>query len=791
MIKKIKNTQYKHRIIMEGDDMFGNFTEETRKILIDAKKEMYELKHPYVGSEHLLLAILKENNNVSNKLKDYDLTYNILKEEIIKVVGIGSSNSKWFLYTPLLKRVIENAILDSKENNQGIVTIEHLFSSLLEEGEGVAIRILLGMDIDIDALYSEFAYKLSNKTSKKNKKLLLEELGVDLTKKALNNELDPVVGRDTEIKRVLEILSRRTKNNPILIGEAGVGKTAIVEELSRMIVSGNVPLQLKNKRIISLDMASTVAGTKYRGEFEDRVKKILKEIEENDDIILFIDEIHTLVGAGGAEGAIDASNIFKPSLARGKLRCIGATTINEYKKFIESDSALERRFQKVLIDIPDKKMTREILANLKEIYEGFHSVIIPDEIIDLIINLSEKYIYDRYNPDKAIDILDEVCASVSLKENKNLKKHHELTQQMKDIILEKNNAIKKRNFALASSMKEKENEIMDKLNKLEIKLFSESKKRIVTKEDVATVINLKANIPVYEILNDESKIMKNLDKNLKSSILGQDKAINEVLNIAKRIKLGLIDNCYSFLFCGPSGVGKTELSKLFGKNIVGESNIIRLDMSEYSEAHSISKIVGAPPGYVGYQDHLNILEEIRNKPYSVLILDEIEKAHPNIINLLFQILENGKIKDSSGRITRFDHVIIIMTSNIGFLENNIGFRGKDNSELKTKLKENFSIPFINRIDNIVIFNSLDQEVIKTLIKNKLDKLKTKYHKKNIKISYNKKIIEQLLKESNYKEFGARKIDKLIKDKVEELIIDSIINKEYNINIKTLSLSLSN
>ena len=771
--------------------MFGNFTEETRKILIDAKKEMYELKHPYVGSEHLLLAILKENNNVSNKLKDYDLTYNILKEEIIKVVGIGSSNSKWFLYTPLLKRVIENAILDSKENNQGIVTIEHLFSSLLEEGEGVAIRILLGMDIDIDALYSEFAYKLSNKTSKKNKKLLLEELGIDLTKKALNNELDPVVGRDTEIKRVLEILSRRTKNNPILIGEAGVGKTAIVEELSRMIVSGNVPLQLKNKRIISLDMASTVAGTKYRGEFEDRVKKILKEIEENDDIILFIDEIHTLVGAGGAEGAIDASNIFKPSLARGKLRCIGATTINEYKKFIESDSALERRFQKVLIDIPDKKMTREIIANLKEIYEGFHSVIIPDEIIDLIINLSEKYIYDRYNPDKAIDILDEVCASVSLKENKNLKKHHELTQQMKDIILEKNNAIKKRNFVLASSMKEKENEIMDKLNKLEIKLFSESKKRIVTKEDVATVINLKTNIPVYEILNDESKIMKNLDKNLKSSILGQDKAINEVLNIAKRIKLGLIDNCYSFLFCGPSGVGKTELSKLFGKNIVGESNIIRLDMSEYSEAHSISKIVGAPPGYVGYQDHLNILEEIRNKPYSVLILDEIEKAHPNIINLLFQIFENGKIKDSSGRITRFDHVIIIMTSNIGFLENNIGFRGKDNSELKTKLKENFSIPFINRIDNIVIFNNLNEEIIKTLIKNKLDKLKTKYHKKNIKISYNKKIIEQLLKESNYKEFGARKIDKLIKDKVEELIIDSIINKEYNINIKTLSLSLSN
>lgn len=770
--------------------MFGNFTEDARKILIESKKEMYELKHPYVGSEHLLLAILKSNNSVSSKLKDYDLTYNSFKEEIVKIVGVGSSNSKWFLYTPLLKRVIENAIIDSKENNQGIVTIEHLFSSLLEEGEGVAIRILLGMDIDIDTLYGEFAYKIVNKSSKKSKKLLLEELGVDLTKKALNNELDPVIGRDEEIKRVLEILLRRTKNNPILIGEAGVGKTAIVEELSRMIVSGNVPIQLKNKRIISLDMATTVAGTKYRGEFEDRVKRILKEIEENDDIILFIDEIHTLVGAGGAEGAIDASNIFKPALARGKLRCIGATTTSEYKKYIETDGALERRFQKVMVEVPDSKTTKNILMNLKEIYEGYHMVVLSEDIIDLIINLSEKYIYDRYNPDKAIDILDEVCASVSLKEDKNLKKHRELTNKMNDIILEKNSAIKKRNFKTASSLKEKENEIMDSLNKLEIKLFSESKRRVVTKEDVASVINLKTKIPVYEILNDENKIIKSLDDNLKSSILGQDNALKEVINISKRIKLGLIENCYSFLFCGPSGVGKTELAKLFGKNMVGESNVIRLDMSEFTESHSVSKIVGAPPGYVGYQDNLNILEEVRNKPYSVLILDEIEKADSNIINLFFQILENGKIKDSTGKITRFDHVVIIMTSNVGFLNNNIGFTKKSKDEIKSKLKENFSIPFINRIDNVVVFNSLDEEVIKNLIKNKLDKLKLKYSKKNIKVTYNKKIIEQLLTQSNYKEFGARKIDKLIKDKVEEIIIDSIINKENIVNIKDLSLILS-
>ena len=766
--------------------MFGNFTEEARKILVESKKEMYELKHPYVGSEHLLLAILKQDNEIASKLKEYNLTYNIFKEEIIKIVGIGGSASKWFLYTPLLKRVIKNAIIDSKENNQGIVTVEHLFSSLLEEGEGVAIRILIGLDIDIDILYNEFVHKIVNKSSKKNKKLLLEELGVDLTKKARNNELDPVIGRDEEIKRVLEILLRRTKNNPILIGEAGVGKTAIVEELSRMIVNGNVPIQLKNKRIISLDMATTVAGTKYRGEFEDRVKKILKEIEENDDIILFIDEIHTLVGAGGAEGAIDASNIFKPALARGKLRCIGATTTSEYKKYIETDGALERRFQKVMIDIPDNKTTKKILMNLKEIYEGYHSVIINDDIIDSIITLTDKYIYDRCNPDKAIDILDEVCASVSLKEDKNLKKHRLLTSEMNNIILEKNTAIKKRNFEEASILKEKENELMDSLNKLEIKLFSESKKRIVTKEDVAQVINLKTKIPVYEILNDEGKIIKKLETSLKMSILGQDTALNEVLNISKRIKLGLIENCYSFLFCGPSGVGKTELAKLFGEKMVGKNNVIRLDMSEFSESHSVSKIVGAPPGYVGYQDNLNVLEEIRNKPYSVLILDEIEKADSSIINLLFQILENGKIKDSSGKITRFDHVVIIMTSNVGFLNNNIGFTKK--GEVKTRLKEIFSIPFINRIDDVVTFNNLDEEVIKKLIKSKLEKIKEKYSKKNIKVSYNKKIINQLLLESNYKEYGARKIDKLINDKVEEIIINSILNKENEVEIKDLVLS---
>ena len=428
--------------------MFGNFNEDARQIIMRAKKEMYELKHPYVGSEHLLLAILKEENNISKKLKEYDLTYNKLKQEIINIIGIGTNEPEWFLYTPLLRRIMENAVIDSKETNNFEVTIEHLFTSLLEEGEGVAIRIMIGMNIDIDKLYSEFSYKITQKIKKTNK-LTIEEIGINLTEKAKNNELDPVIGRDSEIKRLQEILCRRTKNNPILIGEAGVGKTAIVEELSRLIALGNVPQLLRNKKIINLDMASLVAGTKYRGEFEDRVRKILKEVENNDDIILFIDEIHTLVGAGGAEGAIDASNIFKPALARGKLRLIGATTTEEYKKFIKQDNALERRFQKINIEIPDKEKVKEILQKLKPIYENFHKVIIPNEIIDLIPKLSEKYIYDRYEPDKSIDIMDEVCSYVSLKETKTVKKYNQLNNQLQEIINNKKNAIIKQNFKQA------------------------------------------------------------------------------------------------------------------------------------------------------------------------------------------------------------------------------------------------------------------------------------------------------------------------------------------------------
>ncbi|MBR3198912.1 MAG: ATP-dependent Clp protease ATP-binding subunit [Bacilli bacterium] len=754
--------------------MFGNFEEAARKVLVNAKKEMYDLHHPYVSSEHLLLAILKSNDEIVLKLKKYGLDYNVFKEEVIKVLGKGSKPSEWFLYTPLLKRILENAVTDAKENNDGLVTINHLFLSLLEEGEGVAIRILIGMNIDIDEIYNDFSYKLIN--IKNNKKLLLEELGTNLNKQAINGEIDPVIGRDKEIKRVLEILSRRCKNNPVLIGEAGVGKTAIVEAIASMIVNGDVPISLKDKRIICLDMASAVAGTKYRGEFEERMNKILKEIEENEDIILFVDEIHTLVGAGGAEGAIDASNIFKPALARGKIRCIGATTTLEYKKYIEKDKALERRFQKVLIEKPSKESVKDILMNLKKIYEDFHNVFISSDIITLIIDLSDKYIYDRNEPDRSIDILDEVSAMVNLKESSEVIEYKIKKKELKEIISKKRYAIIKNNFKEASKLKKEEYKLMDIINNLELDFYKHKKKR-VTKKDVAEVISIKSGIPVYEILNDKKMVIKETNNLFKQKILGQDKAINEMINITKKIKLGFNDKCYSILFCGPSGVGKTALATLFGENLVGD-NVIKLDMSEYKEAHSISKIIGSPPGYVGYDD-ISILDTIKNKPNSVLILDEIEKAHSNIINLFLGVLDEGIMKSSNGDIVNFDNVIIIMTSNLGYLNNSVGFSNIINKN--TKLNENFSIPFMNRVDNVILFNYLTLDNVREIIKIRLDVLKRKY-KDKISVKINKDIYDEILKLSNYEIYGARKIDKIIRDKIENQIIDGIINDDKMVNI---------
>lgn len=764
--------------------MFGNFSEEAQNILVKAKLEMLELKHPYIGTEHLVLSMLSHSKKIKEKLSSYHLDYEIFKKEIIKVLGIGEENNSLFLYTPLLKKVINSAILDSKDNNDGVVTTEHLFSSLLEEGEGVAIRIFLSMGIDINAMYVEFATSLVKKVKpKKNRKLLIEELGINLNEKAKNNLTDPVIDRDKEIERVLEILCRRTKNNPILIGNAGVGKTAIVEELAKRIVKNEVPDYLKNKKIISLDMATTVAGTKYRGEFEERMKKILNEIETNDDIILFIDEIHTLVGAGGAEGAIDASNILKPALARGHLRCIGATTVEEYKKFIEKDKALERRFQKVNIEEPSYEKTLEILTKLKPIYEKFHKVILQPELLEDIVKLSAKYIYDRSEPDKSIDIMDEVCSRVSIKETKIDKEITSLELEIDKLDKLKNSYIIENNIDKAYTYRKKEIVLQEKLNNLMLNINRNNK--IVTIKDVANVIHTKTQIPVYEILKDDAKVVKNIEKQLRDSIVGQDEAIKNLIDITKRIKFGYkSDNkCISFLFVGPSGTGKTALSKIYANLLVGGKNLIRLDMSEYADVTSVNKIVGSAPGYVGYDDNKNILDEIRNKPYSVILLDEIEKAHPQVINLFYQILDDGLIKDSKGNTIKFNNNIIIMTSNIGYEKNNVGFNNKAESTVLNELKNELSLPFVNRIDNIILFNHLTEENIRNIIKNKINVLKKRYA--NVTIKIGKNAVNEIVELSNYYDFGARKVDKIIKSKLENVIIDSILDNKSTVFITSL------
>ena len=749
--------------------MFGKFSEEAQRVLVDAQKEMSELKHPYIGSEHLLLAILKNNQELVNKFKKYKITYKSFKEELINLVGIGDNTPDLLLYSTTLKTILENVIIESRETGDEI-SVNELLLSLLNEGEGKAIRILLSLGVDINKLYSDISEKRKIK-QKKSKKLIVEELGVDLTKRAKNNELDPVIGRDIELNRVIEILSRRTKNNPLLIGEAGVGKTAIAEELARRIVSGNVPMPLKNKRIISVDMACTVAGTKYRGEFEERIKKMVKELEDNDDVIIFIDEIHTLVGAGGAEGAIDASNILKPALARGKLKLIGATTISEYKKFIEKDNALDRRFQKVFVEEPDKSNLKNILMNLKSIYEAYHGVKIEEKLIDKIIELSDRYIYDRCEPDKSIDILDEVCTKVSLKEAKEEKEIIKLSDCLTKIQKEKNNAIINQNYDKAYSLKEDEEELQSKINKLKLDYMRKEKVKKVKLKDIVEVVSSKTKIPINEISKDYITSINEIEKTLKENIIGQDEAINKLIDISKKIKLGIKDKnkSYSVLFCGSTGTGKTYLSKLFAENLVGKYNAIKLDMSEYSESISINKIIGSPAGYVGYDDNKNILEEIRNKPYSVLILDEIEKAHKSVLNFFLNILDEGNCKDSSGKTVRFDNVLIIMTSNAYVSKSLMGF---NKNTTNNSLEDFFSKEFINRIDEIVPFNKFTEDDINKIIIKEANKCYKKYNSENI-ISLD--MINRIIKESNYEEYGVRKLCKAVRKEIENQIVCNIFS----------------
>ncbi|MBQ1496546.1 MAG: ATP-dependent Clp protease ATP-binding subunit [Bacilli bacterium] len=741
--------------------MFGKFSEEARKALALANLEMSKLNHPFVGSEHLLLGILSINNDLTKLLKKNGLTYKVFKEELVKTVGIGKEGNNWFLYTPLLKNILKRVVVDAKDLNEEI-TITNLFLSILNEGEGVAYRLLVGLSINLDKIN----YEINNMNKKKKgKKLLLNELGVNLNEEVKNNKIDPVIGRENETNRLIEILCRRTKNNPVLVGNAGVGKTAIVENLARRINNYEVPSSLINKTIISIDMASILSGTKYRGEFEEKLKKIIKELNENKNIILFIDEIHTIVNAGSSEGAIDASNILKPYLARGFIKVIGSTTLTEYKQSIEKDKALDRRFQKIMVEEPNKKELKNILINIKPIYESYHGVIISDQIIDEIINLSSKYIYDRYEPDRSIDILDEVSSRVSLREIKEEKELNIINKKIKSMKKKKTEALNEKNYKKACDIKEEELALENKRDNIELNILRNKRIKKVSLNDVKDVISSKSGIPIVleekNIFNEITKI----EKNLKSKIIGQEKAIDSLIENTKKIKLGIKDNdkCYSILFSGNTGVGKTFLSKKYASLL--SNHVIKLDMSEFSLSESINKLIGSPAGYIGYNDDKNLLEEIRDFPYSILILDDIEKAHKSIIDFFLNIIDEGYCLDNKGNKIRFDNVVILMTTNNILKKQRVGF----NEEEKEVIGLN---SFTNRVDDVINLEDLKESDINKIIYNEI----MKYNKKTksfIKLSLDE--IERIKEKSEYKKYGARKLYKTIKKELDNRLVNIIFS----------------
>ena len=760
--------------------MFSKFDEQAKKVLVNMQKEMAMLKHPYIGSEHLFLSLLKLGEKDDIKLLNKTgITYDIFKNELIKIVGTGSKENDYYLYTPLLRNIIEVAELISNDKKKKLVDSHDLLLALFEEGEGIAIRILLGMGIDVDTLYDEFDEKFIP-NQKNNKKLMIDSFGIDLNKKAKKGEIDPVVGREKEIKRVLEILSRRTKNNPLLIGEAGVGKTAIVEELARILTNNNTYGPLSKKRIVSVSMASLVAGTKYRGEFEERINKIITELEEETDVILFVDEIHTLVGAGGAEGAIDASNILKPALARGKIKIIGATTTEEYKEYIEKDKALSRRFQTVTIKEPDTKTVLQILTKLRPIYEKYHKVKISDEILQEIVTLSNRYIHDRMMPDKAIDVLDEVCSRTFISNCKKTNKLEDIYIELNKIKDLKNDSIIKNDFTNALEFRKKELLLEDKKNKYEMNKQPNNYHNVNIK-DVIEVVESRSKIPV--LLDDKNMWLKVKNK-INKTVLGQQEAVDTLCDIIKKYNYDYDKTKpLSFLFVGSSGVGKTLLVKEYAKNYYKKDSLIRLDMSEYKENHSVSKLIGSPPGYVGYDDNKNVFEQIKDNPHSLILLDEIEKASPDVINLFLQILDEGIAKNSKGEEINFRNTIIIMTSNIGCEKRQLGFNNNKNKN--TDINQVLGISFVNRINKIIFFNQMDEETVLKIIRNKINNLRKKYKDKNINLTISKNIEQEIKDLCEYKTYGARKIDKVIYNSLENIIIDNIYNGNKDIKISSI------
>ena len=779
---------------------FNGFTEKGNAALNFAIMSAEQFGHTYIGSEHLLIGILKAGGVASTILNNKDITAEKIEDLLKNTVGIGN---KTHLtpedFTPRAKRIIDNSILNTKNLGNEFVGTEHLLMCILSEGDNYANKFLNKLGVDTTSLLSKTSDSILNsdaqtkntENSKKSNTKTLDKYGIDLTEKAKSGKLDPVIGREKEIERIIEILGRRNKNNPVLLGEPGVGKTAIAEGLALLVADNNAPFTIKDKRIISLDLTGMVAGTKYRGDFEERIKACIDEAVNSKDVILFIDEIHTIIGAGSAEGSTDAANILKPSLARGELRVIGATTLDEYRKNIEKDSALERRFQPVTVNEPTEEDACLILKGLKDRYEAHHKVKITDESLETAVALSARYITDRYLPDKAIDLIDEAASKVSLKASATPDEVKEIELEIKKISEEKASYINSQDFEKAAVLRDKETELKDKLKEIKNEQFKEKNeyKREVTSEDVAAIVSSWTKIPVTQLTETESEKLLKMESILHERIIGQDEAVTAVSKAIRRGRVGIKDKkrpIGSFIFLGPTGVGKTELCKALAEAVFGsEDALLRLDMSEYMEKHTVSKMIGSPPGYVGYEEGGQLTEKIRRKPYSVVLFDEIEKAHPDVFNILLQILEDGHITDSSGRKVDFKNSIIIMTSNIGarnITDNKISFGfGENNSEPDIKqnvleeLKKEFRPEFLNRVDDIIVFHKLSEENIQKIAKNMLNNLSSRLKDLNITAEFDHSAVVAISKAGFDIVYGARPLRRAITSNIEDKLSEKILD----------------
>jgi ATP-dependent Clp protease ATP-binding subunit ClpC len=796
--------------------MFERFTERARQVVVLAQEEARTLKHNYIGTEHILLGLLREEEGLAARvLESLDITVERVRAQVVRIVGSGEEvTSGQIPFTPRAKKVLELALREALSLGHNYIGTEHILLGLVRENEGVAARILLDFDADSEKIRNEVIRMLSGPGGRrqgagagagsgsgpgegKKSSKLLDQFGRNLTKLAAEGKLDPVVGRETEIERIMQILSRRTKNNPVLIGEPGVGKTAVVEGLAQRIINSDVPELLKNKQIYTLDLAALVAGSKYRGEFEERLKKVMKEITQRGDIILFIDELHNLVGAGAAEGAIDAASILKPALARGELQTIGATTLDEYRKYLERDSALERRFQQIRVEEPTIEQTVEILRGLRDRYEQHHKVQITDEALQAAADLAYRYISDRFLPDKAIDLIDEGASRMRMKSLTSPPANREFEEEIESTRREKEQAIENQEFEKAAALRDQERKLAGKKRELEEEWESgESVERpSIGEEEIADIVSMWTGIPVFKLTEAETQKLMRMEEELHKRVIGQHPAIEVISKAIRRSRAGLKDPkrpTGSFIFLGPSGVGKTELARTLAEFLFGDDEaMIRIDMSEYMEKHAVSRLVGSPPGYIGYDEGGQLTEAVRRKPYSVLLLDEIEKAHPDVFNILLQILEDGRLTDAQGRTVDFRHAIVIMTSNIGAAEiarnTPLGFAVSDDetgityddmkNRIMGELKKVFRPEFLNRIDDVIVFHKLQKEEIRQIVELLLVRIRESMAERELQLELTDPAKDLLVDKGWDPAMGARPLRRAIQRYIEDPLADFVLREQ--------------